>query len=76
MMNDGLNENYAELANAMVLQACVDYQNNLGQSAKEILRREEIKDFFYSDLFGLITQINPDELIHRLEHGSKVNFEG
>lgn len=66
---------YEDLANAIVIQACIDYQDLLGKNSQaDILRRESVVDFFHSELYGLITDINPDMLIKRLENGSRVKF--
>lgn len=67
-----LNDNYMELANAIVLQACCDYQSIKGNSPKDVVRKESIKDFFHSELYGLITDIDPDDLIKRLDKGYSV----
>lgn len=69
-----LNEGYAALANAIVLQACVDYQSQKGNTPRAIARRESIKDFFHSDFYGLITNIDPDDLIKRLDNGPAVSM--
>ena len=66
---------YEDLANAIVIQACIDYQSVMGGSSRKAeVRRNSIKEFFNSKLFGLITEIDPNDLIKRLENGKKVNY--
>ena len=69
-----LKRNYEDLANAIILQACVDYQSEKGDTVKSKVRKDSIVNFFYSDFFSLLTNIDPDYLIERLENGNKVQF--
>ena len=71
--DDDLRENYEALANAIVTQACLDYQSEKGNTQKSKIRRESVVEFFHSSLFGLITSIDPDELIAYLDAGGKVD---
>lgn len=71
---EDLRRNYEDLAHAIVLRACVDYQEEKGDTLVSKLRKEDIVDFFHGELFGLITDIDPDDLIKRLETGSKLKY--
>lgn len=57
---------YEALANAIILQAVKDYRASWKKRNGEIERRQ-IRDFFHSQLFANITDVNPDYLIERLE---------
>ena len=52
---------YHELANAIVIQAVKDYRYG---SKKD---KSESERFFYSDWFGILTNLNPDVLVTRLK---------
>lgn len=70
-----LTKNYEDLANAIVMQACIDYQSVMGGSSRMAeVRRKSIEEFFNSQLFGLITDIEPNELINRLKKGPKIRY--
>lgn len=73
LTDDDLRENYEALANAIVAQACIDYRGEKGNTQKSKMRRESIVDFFHSSFFGLITNINPDELIAYLDAGGNID---
>lgn len=62
-----LQRNYEDLANAIVVQAVIDYKRSNKDTEVHKLRRESIKEFFHSELFGLICPINPDEFIKQIE---------
>ena len=53
---------YENLANAIVLQAVKDYR--LTDDEAELA---EIERFFRSDWFGVLTDLDPDYLIDRLQ---------
>lgn len=74
LTNEDLRPNYEALANAIVLQACIDYQKEKGDTMKARVRRDSIVSFFHSPLYGLITDIDPDDLIKRLEKGKQIEF--
>lgn len=67
-------ENYLNLANAIVIRACEDYQSEDGKTPKSKMRKQSIVNFFNSKLFSLITDMKPAELIDRLEHGGKIKY--
>lgn len=72
-MEKAIKKGFEELANAIVLQACVDYQDLRGKNTQQdIVRRQSIIDFFHSELFGMITDISPEALIKRLEKGDRI----
>lgn len=73
LTDDDLRENYEALANAIVVQACIDYRGEKGNTQKSKMRKESVVDFFHSDFFALITSIDPDELIAYLDRGGKVD---
>lgn len=73
LTDDDLRENYEALANAIVVQACIDYRGEKGNTQKSKVRRESIVDFFHSDFFSLITSINPNELIAYLDAGGNID---
>lgn len=64
---------YEELANAIVLQAVKDYRQALqalslypsNTSAQS--QRWSIEHFFRSEWFSVLTQIDPEMLIHKLK---------
>ena len=74
LTENDLQRNYEDLAHAIVLRACVDYQEEKGDTLVSQIRKEEIVDFFHSKLFGLITEIDPEDLIKRLDNGSKLKY--
>ena len=63
-----LSRNYEDLANAIVEQAVADYRSLKGNSYITKLRKKSIEDFFHSELFGLTTSIDPNELINKLNN--------
>lgn len=60
---------YQELANAIVLQAVKDYR--LHDDEQELTN---IERFFYSDWFGVLTNVNPEILTNNLRK-EKVHYE-
>ncbi|MBR6029416.1 MAG: hypothetical protein IKP40_10025 [Clostridia bacterium] len=68
-------EGYQGLANAIVEQAAKDYVSALRflkkhPGAKGALKEAlEIEDFFHSEWYALLTDVDPDYLIKRLREG-------
>ncbi|MBQ9631607.1 MAG: hypothetical protein IJV04_01635 [Lachnospiraceae bacterium] len=64
---------YEGLANAVVIQACKDYRRALrrirrNRKAEEALtEKEAIERFFRSNWFGVLTGIDPEMLIRKLQ---------
>ncbi len=71
MKNDGLNS-YEALANGIIMQAVKDYRSALKKLQKNprsniaASERDEIERFFRSGWFGILTNIDPEFLIDRL----------
>lgn len=61
---------YENLANSIILRAVDDYR--LTDNEKEM---EEIEAFFNSDLFAVLTNLEPDLLINKLRK-EKRNYDG
>ena len=66
--------NYEELANKIVLRAIKDYLDESERTIRGRVRKQRIRDFFHSSLFSLITDINPDDLIRKLDN-EKESYE-
>lgn len=64
---------YESLANAIVLQAVMDYRDTTRKLAKGRVNHEAEKmkndclRFFRSPLFGVLTSIDPEMLIRKLD---------
>lgn len=58
-MND---KNYEDLANAIIIQAVKDYRRTQSPQV-----RNEIKRFFKSEWFSMLTNLDGDMLIKKLE---------
>ena len=66
-------DQYSELAAAIVFQAVKDYMNliqklwkkdvSLKIKRKLIIEKTEIEDFFYSDWYEFLTDLDPDRLL-------------
>lgn len=54
------------LANGIVYQAILDYRQ-LWEFTKDDREKEELIDFFRSEWFAVLTKINPEWLIEKLE---------
>ena len=54
-------KHFHELANAIVIQAVKDYRYG---SKKD---KSESERFFYSDWFGMLTNLDPKELVIKLK---------
>lgn len=65
--------NYQNLANAVVIQAARDYRKAVMKLKKypkndDALRtKAELEEFFYSDWYSTLININPNYLIMQLE---------
>lgn len=66
LKEEGINYGYKKLADAIVLQAIEDYRE-AGNTRKGRKIKLSVAKFFYSPLFGMITDISPDELIKHLQ---------
>ena len=64
---------YTGLANAIILQAVKDYRDankklSRGRVNKDAeIKKQEILNFFRSDWFGVLTEIDPEMLIRKLD---------
>lgn len=54
------------LANGIIHQAILDYRR-LWEFTKDDVQKKELIDFFRSDWFAVLTKIDPDWLIEKLE---------
>ena len=59
-------KNYEDLANAIIIQAVKDYR---GTHSPQV--RNEIKRFFKSQWFSMLTNVDGDMLIKKLEREVK-----
>ena len=72
MSKDNNLDPYESLANAIVLQAVKDYRVALKRLKKHpnnkdaAIERDSIERFFRSGYFGILTDIDPEYLIDRL----------
>ena len=67
---------YQELANAVVIQACNDYKRVYKQSLRRSgivvepnLELEELEEFFRSDWYKQLTEVDGEYLMERLRAG-------
>ena len=66
-------DRYAEFANAIIVSAVREYRaylRKLSRNENDINARikvEDLEKFFYSDWFGVLTDLDPDYLIDRLQ---------
>lgn len=60
--------NYEELANAIIIQATKDYRNTNSPQVKN-----EIKRFFKSEWFRMLTKVDGDMILKKLELEEKNN---
>ena len=64
--------NYEELANAIVVQAVVDYRiaakrlEKHPQDKMQKHKQQEVLRFFRSDWFGILTTLDPEVIIEKL----------
>ena len=67
-----MEENYNALVQAIIMQAVKDYRMALSSLSRNpdskaaISMKKEVEQFFRSDWFGKLTDINPDYLISKL----------
>jgi len=72
MANVNTGDNYQDLANAVIVTAVNDLRAVL-KAYKRLPRREErlqnteIYEFFHSDMYSLMTTVDPDYLINRVK---------
>lgn len=63
---------YTRLANTIILQAVKDYRHALKQLSRNPrnkdakITKEECENFFRSGYFGLLSEVDPEYLIRRL----------
>ena len=73
MQGSNTEDPYTGLANAIILQAVKDYRDALkrlsrGRANKDAeIKKQEILNFFRSDWFGVLTEIDPEMLIRKLD---------
>lgn len=66
------NDGYTQLGNGIIIQAVKDYRDALKKLNKNSENsmakhtKRQIENFFHSSLFVMITTINPDMLIRKL----------
>ena len=63
---------YENLGNAVILVACEDYRRTLRghrveQGKTAGTSKKELEKFFHSGYFGVLTSIDPDMLIRKLQ---------
>ncbi len=58
---------WENLANAIILQAANDYLASPEKRKREYVHLDEVINFFHSDWFGILTQVNPDYLLEQLD---------
>jgi hypothetical protein len=64
-----MQNNYENLANAIVLQAVEDYKKILHSPQPESNnKKQRLEQFFFSDWFKMLTDIDPETLIKRLNN--------
>ena len=69
--NDGYENSYERLAHAIIVKVARDYIK-----AKSEITRVNIRDFFRSDFFKVLTTLNPEMLIKKLDMERGVKSEG
>ena len=73
MQGSNTEDPYTGLVNAIILQAVKDYRDALkklsrGRANKDAeIKKQEILNFFRSDWFGVLTEIDPEMLIRKLD---------
>ena len=64
---------YERLANAVILTACRDYRQALQRLSRNknnrdaLVEKESIERFFKSGWFSVLTSIDPEKLVRRLQ---------
>ena len=73
MQGANTDDPYTGLANAIILQAVKDYRDAIkklsrGRVNKDAeIKKQEVLNFFCSDWFGVLTEIDPEMLIRKLD---------
>ena len=73
-IEDRTREAYENLANAIIMKAVDDYRKALNRIQKNKndkpaeWEKESIETFFHSEMFGILTSVNPDVI---LDHARK-----
>lgn len=73
MKNSNAMDPYTRLANEIVLQAVKDYRNankklSKGRKNKDAeIKKNEVLGFFRSGWFGVLTELDPEMLIRKLD---------
>lgn len=73
MQGNNTEDPYTRLANAIILQAVKDYRDankklSRGKTNRDAeIKKKEVLDFFRSDWFGTLTELNPEMLIRKLD---------
>ena len=81
IIEEGNYDPYEELANAIIIQACEDYKRAYncylrrnGKAKKTEKQLAELEEFFLSDWYKKLTEVDGEELMKRLrEEVSKQN---
>lgn len=74
---DIVDENYQMLANAIIIQAVDDYRcalrvlRDFPDMSQAVARCKEVEDFFLSDWFSILTEVDGKMLIKRLRKESE-----
>ena len=73
MQGNNAEDPYTRLANAIILQAVKDYRDankklSRGKTNRDAeIKKKEVLDFFRSDWFGALTELDPEMLIRKLD---------
>ena len=60
---------YENLANAIIVQASIDYVKALKSGASA--QQSEVEQFFHSEWFAVLTELDPETLIEKLKREVK-----
>lgn len=58
---------WENLANAVIARAANDYLASSEKRSREGVKLDEVIQFFHSDWFGILTQVDPDYLLEQLD---------
>lgn len=78
MQNTNATDPYTRLANEIILQAVKDYRDanrklSNGRTNRDAeIKKKEVLGFFRSGWFGMLTDIDPEMLIRKLDEEVKV----
>lgn len=73
MQGTNTEDPYTGLANGIILQAVKDYRDankklSRGKTNKDAqIKKQEVLKFFRSDWFGVLTEVDPEMLIRKLD---------